>query len=124
MDGGWKVIGSDSTFCITGKVGWIICLLEKALNRKLYWSICLLHTNELAFRNIFKRLDGPTIDSNSFQGPAGKLLPHVDDMEWNPKFEPIKAGPRLEEIPEKVFGDLSSNHTVKNGINSSIGAMA
>ena len=30
-------------------------------------------------------------------------------MEWNPKFEPIKAGPRLEEIPEKVFGNLSSD---------------
>ena len=45
MDGGWKIVGSDSTSCSTGKVGWVICLLEKALKRKLYWSICLLHTN-------------------------------------------------------------------------------
>jgi hypothetical protein len=80
MDGGWKVVGSDSTSVITGNVGGAICLLEKALARKLNWSICLLNTNELPLRNIFTTLDGPTTGSNSVQGPVGKLLPHVDDM--------------------------------------------
>ena len=95
MDGGWKIVGSDSTSCSTGKVGRVICLLEKAPKRKLYWSICLLHTNELPFRNIFTSLDGPTTGSNSFQGPAGKLLPHVDDMEWNPQVGANKGWPKV-----------------------------
>ena len=29
IDGGWKVVGSDSTACITGNIGGVICLLEK-----------------------------------------------------------------------------------------------
>ena len=34
IDGGWKIVGSDSTSCITGNVGGAICLLEKALGKK------------------------------------------------------------------------------------------
>lgn len=91
IDGGWKVVGSDSTSCITGNVGGVICLLEKALKRKLYWCICLLHTQELPFRNYFTKKDGPTTGSNSFKGPVGKLLPLVADMVWNDKFKPVTA---------------------------------
>ena len=109
IDGGWKVVGSDSTSCITGNIGGVICLLEKALGRKLFWSICLLHTNELPLRNIFTTLDGPTSGSNSFKGVIGKLLPEVADMEWNSKFKPISAGPGLEELSEEVFRELSTD---------------
>ena len=109
IEGGWKVVGSDSTSCITGNVGGVICLLEKALGRKLYWSICLLHINELPWRHLFTDLDGPTSGSNSFKGVIGKLLPEVADMEWNPGFKPISSGPGLEELPEEVFRDLSSD---------------
>ena len=109
IDGGWKVVGSDSTSCITGNMGGVICLLERALGRRLYWSICLLHINELPFRNLFITLDGPTSGSNSFSGPVGKLFPNVADMDWNPKFKPISDGPGLEDLPDKVFRDLSSD---------------
>ena len=109
IEGGWKVVGSDSTSCITGNVGGVICLLEKALGRKLYWSICLLHINELPWRHLFTDLDGPTSGSNSFKGVIGKLLPEVADMEWNPGFKPISSGPGLEELPEEVFRNLSSD---------------
>ena len=64
IDGGWKVVGSDSTACITGNIGGVICLLEKSLGRRLMWSICLLHTNELPLRHLFTDLDGPTTHAN------------------------------------------------------------
>ena len=73
------------------------------------WSICLLHTNELPLRHLFTDLDGPTTGANSSQGVIAKLLPAVADMEWNPAFKPISAGPGLEELPEEVFRDLSSD---------------
>ena len=109
IDGGWKVVGTDSTSCITGNVGGAICLLEKGLGRKLHWSICILHTNELPLRHLFTYLDGPTTGANSFKGVIGKKLPEVSEMEWNPAFKPISAGPGLEELPEDVFRDLSSD---------------
>ena len=109
IDGGWKVVGSDSTSCITGNIGGVICLLEKSLGRRLYCSICLLHTNELPFRNLFTTLDGPTTGSNSFSGPIGKLLPKVAEMEWVSNFKAMSDVPMLEELPEKVFRDLSSD---------------
>ena len=109
IDGGWKVVGSDSTSCITGNIGGVICLLEKSLGRRLMWSICLLHTNELPLRHLFTDLNGQTTGANSFQGVIGKMLPAVADMEWNPAFKPISAGPGLEELPEEVFRDLSSD---------------
>ena len=109
IDGGWKVVGSDSTSCITGNIGDVICLLEKSLGRRLLWSICLLHTNELPFRNLFTTLDGPTTGSNSFSGPIGKLLPKVAEMEWISTFKAMSGVPMLEELPEKVFRDLSSD---------------
>ena len=46
---GWKVVKSDSTSCITVIIGGVICLLERSLGKRLYWSICLLQTNELPF---------------------------------------------------------------------------
>ena len=75
----------------------------------MLWSICLLHTNELPLRHLFTDLDGPSTGANSFQSVIGKLLPAVADMEWNPAFKPVSAGPGLEELHGEAFRDLPSD---------------
>ena len=109
LDKSWKVVGSDSTAVITGHKGGVIVLLENGLGRRLYWSICLLHINELPLRHLMTQLDGPTSGSNSFKGPIGKVLPSVEDKGWAKKFQPVNVGPELPEMSDEVMDDLSSD---------------
>ena len=48
------VIGSDSTNAMTGSGndGGLLTHLEKRIGRKCFWSICMLHTNELPLRHL------------------------------------------------------------------------
>ena len=39
----------------------------------------------------------------------GKLLPKVEDLEWNPRFKKVSDGPGLPDISEEVAADLSSD---------------
>ena len=104
-----KVIGMDSTNVNTGHKGGIATLLEEKRGEKLHWSVCSLHTNELPLRHLFQALDGSTSGNNSFKGPIGKSLPHVEDLEWDENFTPISEAPPLPDLDDQVFNDLSSD---------------
>ena len=67
--------------------------MEKLLNRKVFWVICQLHTNELPLRHLIECLgiddssyialnnifspDGKSTSKDGFSGPIGKLLSKV-----------------------------------------------
>jgi hypothetical protein len=55
----------------TGENAGVIRQLELAINRPVQWLICMLHLNELPFREVFKRLDGQTAGPRGFKGPIG-----------------------------------------------------
>ena len=105
----WQIVGGDSTAANTGKHIGAFASLEKKLNRKLLWVLCMLHLNELPLRHVFVNLDGPTSSNNTFKGVIGKILPRVEDLDWNDKFEKVQVGPGLSELSEEVASDLSSD---------------
>ena len=51
----------DSTNVNTGEHNGVIRQLEIALKRPVQWLICMLHLNELPFREVFKTVDGPWV---------------------------------------------------------------
>ena len=55
-----KLVGGDSTNPNTGWAGGVLAWLEKFLGRKVFWMICMLHTNELPLRHLIEKLDGKT----------------------------------------------------------------
>lgn len=105
----WQIVGGDSTPANTGKYIGAFACLERKLNRKLLWSICMLHLNELPLRHVFVRLDGETASNNTFKGVIGKLLPQVESLDWKGKFSPVQLGPGMPELSEEVASDLSSD---------------
>ena len=66
------VLGGDSTASYTGNKGGSICHLEKLLNHKCHWNICMIHTNELPVRHLIQKLDGPTTSNTGFSGNVCK----------------------------------------------------
>ena len=102
-----KMIGADSTNTNTECKDGTIVNLERLLGRRLMWSICLLHTNELPLRHLIEVLDGPTGSSNTLTGPAGRLLPNTQSLPYNPGFEAISCGEPLLVLPPDVVADLS-----------------
>ena len=67
-------------------------MLEKLLGRKLFWGICMIHTNELPLRHLITGLDGPTKSDTGFSGPVCSLLSKVNSMEYNPEFKGLPVG--------------------------------
>ena len=102
-----KMIGADSTNVNTGCHEGAIVILERLLGRRLVWSICLLHTNELPLRHLLVELDGPTGSANTLTGPVGKLLPITQTLPYNPDFPPLSVGEALPVLPPEVIADLS-----------------
>ena len=102
-----KLIGADSTNLNTGSKEGAIALLEQKLGKRLVWSICMLHTNELPLRHLIQQLDGPTGSGNTLTGPAGRLLPQTQSLPYNPNFEPLSCGDPLVTLPPEVLADLS-----------------
>ena len=102
-----KLVGADSTNLNTGNKEGAFALLEHLLGKRLVWSICLLHTNELPLRHLIASLDGPKGSGNSLTGPAGRLLPHTQSLPYNPNFPPLSCGEPLVKLPPKVLADLS-----------------
>ena len=95
------VIGSDSTNSVTGSGNdGGLTHLEKLIGRKCFWSICMLHTNELPLRYLIGNLDGPTNSKGGFKGPIGKLLSKVNQLKRLEKFEPIRQIEPLIKIPD------------------------
>lgn len=102
-----RMIGADSTNTNVGHMNGAIALLEKQLGKRLLWSICLLHTNELPLRHLIEKLDGPTGSGNTLTGPAGRLLPITQSLPYNSKFTPLSCGDPLVSLPPMVLADLS-----------------
>jgi len=64
----------DSTNVNTGEFNGVIRRLETGLNRPLQWLICMLHLNELPFREVFSKVDGVTSGPRGFHGDIGSRL--------------------------------------------------
>ena len=117
------VIGGDSTNTITGPEGGAITHLEKLLNHKLHWSICMIHINELPLRHLISNLDGTTNSSVGYSGPIGKLLSKVNELSVNYNFKAMPGGMDLIYLPENIVKNLSTDqkncyllvNAIKNG---------
>ena len=105
----WRIIGGDSTAGNTGNKRGCFVLIENRLGRRLFRVVCVLHLNELPWRHVFVDIDGPTDSKNTFKGVIGKLLPKVEELEFNNRFKKIDDGPGLPDITEDVAADLSSD---------------
>ena len=71
---GLRGLGCDGTALNTGVDLGIIRRMELYLGLPIQHIICLLHTNELPLRHLFRHLDGETTGPTTFQGPIGKRL--------------------------------------------------
>jgi len=88
--------------------GGIIRLIETKLNRPLQWDVCLLHANELPFRDLFPSVDGCTTGPNTCEGSIGAEIRsknHLQDLELV-EFQRI-PGKVLQITDPQVVGDLS-----------------
>lgn len=98
---------SDSTNVNTGEHNGIIRQLEVALKHPLQWLICMLHLNELPFREVFKIVDGPTSGPSGFKGPVGS------ELKFDPCHLPIAdfkaVRGQMEDMPDEITADLSED---------------
>ena len=103
-----STIGSDGTPIMTGKHHGSIATLEELLQRSLQWAICLLHTNELPLRHVFKHLGGVSASPDSFSGPIGKELNGLVS-DWKVvNFRPLSSI-EFPYLPQEVIQNLSSD---------------
>ena len=102
-------IGGDSTNSNTGREGGSFTHIEKLLGEKKMWLVCYLHTNELPLRHLIEQLDGKTTSTHGFEGPLGKGLDDVINLDINPKFTLINVGKPPIELDEEIIADLSSD---------------
>ena len=87
---------------MTGKHHGSIATLEELLSRPLQWAICLLHTNELPLRHVFKHLDGVSASPDSFSGPIGKELNGLVS-DWKVvNFRPLSSN-EFPYLPQEVI---------------------
>ena len=103
------VLAGDSTNSNTGWKGGTHKWVEELLGRRLCWSICNIHTNELLLRHLIAKLDGPTSSKDGFTGPVGSLLPKVEQMPYNPDFEALPGGEDLPTLSETVVKGMSTD---------------
>ena len=103
-----STIGSDGTPIMTGKHRGSIATLEELLRRPLQWAICLLHTNELPLRHVFKHLDGVSASPDIFPGPISKELNGLVS-DWKVvNFRPLSSN-EFPYLPQEVIQNLSSD---------------
>ena len=86
-----KVIGGDSTNSNTGWKGGAFHFLEKYLDRRLFWCVCQLHTNELKLRRLISITDGKTCSKDGWEGELGKMLKSVPSMRGTTSSRPSPA---------------------------------
>ena len=106
-----QFIAGDSKNSNTGFKGGIFHFLEEYLDRKLFWLVCQLHTNELKLRRLIAKRDGKTSSKDGWEGDLGKLLPTVKGLERELTFPAIPCKTELSELsPEDVAGLGSDQH--------------
>lgn len=101
-----SAVGCDSTNTNTGCKAGVIRQIELGLQHPVNWFICMLHTNELPLRHLFKTLDGSTSGPLSFSGPIGSELKHCEEKSIV-NFENIACYHDMPELSEDVLDDLS-----------------
>ena len=79
------------------------------MGRKLVWLVCNLHTGELPLRHLVTQVDGPTLSSNKWSGPLGRMLDNATDLKINQNFTKLTIGPPLIELTQEVISDLSTD---------------
>jgi hypothetical protein len=67
-------VACDSTNVNTGEHNGVIRQLELYIKRPLQWLVCMLHLNELPFREVFRLIDGETSGPRGLKGPVGSQL--------------------------------------------------
>jgi hypothetical protein len=104
-----EFIAGDSTNSNTGYKGGLFHFLEEHLERRLFWIVCQLHTNELKLRRLISKRDGKTSSKDGWEGELGKMLPAVRSLEKNLNFPVILGKTPLPDLPDEVVKDLSSD---------------
>ena len=105
-------LAGDSTNMNTGWKGGTHALLEKILGRRLYWGICILHTNELPLRHPIILLDGPTCSDKGFTDNVCSLLSKVNEMPYDPDFRALPGGEELIILTEDVLTKMSTDQCI------------
>ena len=93
----------------TGHKGGVFHFLEEYLDRRLFWIVYQLHTNELKLRRLISKRDGKTTSKDGWEGELGKLLPTVRSLERTLTFPTIPGKTKLPDLPDNVLNDLSSD---------------
>ena len=104
-----QAIGDDSTNVNTGWEGGVMQWVEQKLGWKLVWLVCDLHTGELPLRHLVTQVDGPTLSSNKWSSPLGKMLDNATDLKINQNFTKLTIGPPLIELTQEVISDLRTD---------------
>ncbi|GBM62377.1 hypothetical protein AVEN_255736-1 [Araneus ventricosus] len=73
-------IGFKGTATNTGWKNGVISNIELKIQRPLQWFICLLHFNELRFKNLKEYLDGETTGPAPVSGKIGKQLTNCEKL--------------------------------------------
>ena len=102
-------IAGDSTNSNTGWKGGVFHFLEKFLDRRLFWLVCQLHTNELKLRRLITKVDGKTSSKDGWEGELGKKLGTVRSLDRVFSFPAIRPKVAMPDLPEEVVEDLSSD---------------
>ena len=112
IDRSLEVIGSDTTNEMSGWKGGMLHCVEELLNRRLFRSFCWLHINELPFRHIVAKLDGPTSSDKGWCGTVGILFSKVETLDRKTEFEPIPFLEPLVDISENIASQMSTDSVV------------
>ena len=113
-------IAGDSTNSNTGHKGGVFFFLEQFLNRRLFWLVCQLHTNELKLRRLINITDGKTNSKDGFTGDLGKMLPLVSDMERNFSFSALQEKEPVVNLDEDIVKELSTDQKYSHRIMKAI----
>ncbi|KAG0714883.1 hypothetical protein GWK47_013237 [Chionoecetes opilio] len=93
------------------------------LGRKLFWSICVLHTNELPCAPLITSIDGPTSSDTGFTGPgmahhSPVARVHVDQKAWTDWQRTEHPGNPVKyclQVYFKIYYDIKVHHRLEDG---------
>ena len=78
------------------------------LGHKVFWAICMKHTNRLKVKHLIEAMDGPTNNKDGFTGPVGKLLSRVNDLPVNYNFRALPGGEEYIILTEEQAKKLTT----------------